>query len=178
MVHALSSFMEFCYLVWHSVINEDDLIAIDNAVANFHRDHVIFDEVRPDGYSLPHQHSLVHYSDLICEFGAPNGLCLSITESKHIKAVNEPWRHSSRFEALGQMLLTNQWLDKLAAAWVDFKAQGMLWSQFSEDIGPEPLPLPVGANNDDDDDGGGVDEEVVGDVYLAQKPSKFFFCEM
>ena len=178
MVRALSSFIEFCYLVQRSVITEDDLIAIDNAVANFHRDRVIFDEVRPDGYSLPRQHSLVHYSDLIREFGAPNGLCSSITESKHIKAVKEPWRRSSHFKALGQMLLTNQRLDKLAAARVDFKARGMLRSRFSEDIGPEPPPVPVGADNDDDDDGGGVDEEVVGDVYLAQKPSKFFLCEI
>ena len=122
MVWALSSFMEFCYLIRRSVINKDDLIAIDDAVANFHRDRVIFDEVRPDGYSLPCQHSLVHYSDLIHEFGALNGLCSSIMESKHIKAVKEPWHHSSCFEALGQMLLTNQWLDKLAAARVDFKA--------------------------------------------------------
>ena len=122
MVRALSSFMEFCYLVRHSVINKDDLIAIDDALANFHRDHVIFDKVHPDGYSLPCQHSLVHYSDLICEFGAPNGLCSSIMELKHIKAVKEPWHHSSRFEALEQMLLINQQLDKLAATRVDFKA--------------------------------------------------------
>ena len=54
----------------------------------------------------------------------------------------------------------------------------MLRSQFPEDIGLEPPPLPVGADNDDDDDGGGVDEEVVGDVYLAQKPSKSFVFEM
>ncbi|KAF8801177.1 hypothetical protein BYT27DRAFT_7226944 [Phlegmacium glaucopus] len=108
MVRALSSFMEFCYLVRRSVLDEDDLVAIDTAVANFHRDRVIFDDVRPDGYSLPRQHSLVHYSFLIREFGAPNGLCSSITESKHIKAVKEPWCRSSHFEALGQMILTNQ----------------------------------------------------------------------
>jgi len=60
MVRALSSFMEFCYLVRRSVIDEDDLIVIDKAVTNFHQDRVIFDEVRPDGYSLPCQHSLVH----------------------------------------------------------------------------------------------------------------------
>ncbi|KAG1728409.1 hypothetical protein EDD22DRAFT_982701 [Suillus occidentalis] len=53
-------------------------------------------------------------------------LCSSIIESKHIKAVKEPWRCSSRFKALGQMLLTNQRLDKLAAARVDFQARGML----------------------------------------------------
>ncbi|KAG1801157.1 uncharacterized protein BJ212DRAFT_1305141 [Suillus subaureus] len=59
-------------------------------------------------------------------FGAPNGLCLSITESKHIKAVKEPWCRSSRYKALSQMLLTNQCLNKIAAAQSDFEAHGML----------------------------------------------------
>lgn len=63
---------------------------------------------------------------MIRAFGAPNGLCSSITESKHIKAVKKPWRRSSRYQALGQMLLTNQRLDKLAAARVDFQRRGML----------------------------------------------------
>ncbi|KAF8326273.1 hypothetical protein F5887DRAFT_1197461 [Amanita rubescens] len=59
-------------------------------------------------------------------FGAPNGLCSSITESKHIKAIRKPWRRSSRFNALSRMLLTNQRLDKLAACTVDFREHGML----------------------------------------------------
>lgn len=59
---------------------------------------------------------MVHYRELIELFGAPNGLCSSITESKHIRAVKEPWRCSNRFNALGQMLVTNQRLDKLATA--------------------------------------------------------------
>ncbi|KAG1751047.1 hypothetical protein EDB19DRAFT_1268490 [Suillus lakei] len=42
-------------------------------------------------FSLPRQHSLQHYARMIRLFGAPNGLCSSITESKHIKAVKEPW---------------------------------------------------------------------------------------
>ncbi|KAG0699342.1 hypothetical protein DFH29DRAFT_1002037 [Suillus ampliporus] len=67
-----------------------------------------------------------HYVSLIRQFGAPNGLCSSITKSKHIKAVKEPWRWSSRYEALGQMLLINQRLDKLAASCVDFRTHGML----------------------------------------------------
>ena len=83
--------MEFCYLVCCNVITEDDILAINIAVAKFHIKHSIFDEVHPDGYSLPCQHSLVHYTFLIQEFGAPNGLCSSITKSKHIKAVKEPW---------------------------------------------------------------------------------------
>ncbi|KIM41784.1 hypothetical protein M413DRAFT_27359 [Hebeloma cylindrosporum] len=170
MIRALSSFMEFCYLARRSVLDEDDLIAIDAAVANFHRDRVAFDDVRPDGYSLPRQHSIVHYTYMIREFGAPNGLCSSITESKHIKAVKEPWRRSSRFEALGQMLLTNQRLDKLAAARVDFRARGMLREPiFGELVEPEPPPLET-LNEEEDDDGGAVDDDVLGEVLLAQKP--------
>jgi hypothetical protein len=53
-------------------------------------------------------------------------LCSSITEAKHIKAVKEPWRRSNRDKLLKQVLLTNQRLDKLAAARVDFTARGML----------------------------------------------------
>ena len=63
---------------------------------------------------------------LIQEFGAPNGLCSSITESKHIKAVKELWQCSSRFKALGQMLITNQRLDNLAALRINFASRGML----------------------------------------------------
>ena len=165
--------MEFCYLVRRNVINEEDIIAINTAVAKFHVERSIFDEVRPDGYSLPHQHSLVHYTFLIQEFGAPNGLCSSITESKHIKADKEPWRRSSHYEALGQMLITNQRLDKLAAARVDFQARGMLDRRFKPpDLPPDPL-----ANNlqdDDDDDRGPVDGDIDSEVILAQIPSEIF----
>jgi hypothetical protein len=63
---------------------------------------------------------------LLHAYGAPNGLCSSITESKHITAVKKPWRWSSHYKALGQMLLINQRLDKLAATHVDFANQGML----------------------------------------------------
>jgi hypothetical protein len=65
---------------------------------------------------------------LVHNYGALNGLCSSITESKHIKAVKEPWWHSSCYEALSQMLLTNQCLDKLAAAQADFAECRMLHS--------------------------------------------------
>jgi hypothetical protein len=63
---------------------------------------------------------MTHYSMLIRLFGAPNGLCSSITESKHIPAVKNSYQRSNRYQALLQMLLTNQRLDKLAAARADF----------------------------------------------------------
>jgi len=82
--------------------------------------------IHPDGFNLPRQHTRLHYFKLIRAFGAPNGLCLSITESKHIAAIKEPWRRLSHYNALGQMLLTNQQLDKLAASRANFKACGVL----------------------------------------------------
>ncbi|KAG1732287.1 hypothetical protein EDB19DRAFT_1896780 [Suillus lakei] len=47
-------------------------------------------------------------------------------KTKDIKAVKEPWRRLSCYKALGQMLVTNQRLDKLAASRIDFKSRGML----------------------------------------------------
>ncbi|TFK32967.1 hypothetical protein BDQ12DRAFT_700969 [Crucibulum laeve] len=99
MVKALSAFMEFCYLVHQSQIDKTTLTAIDVVT------HIC------DDLCLPRQHSIMHYHHLIQQFGAPNGLCSSITESKHIKA----------------------YLDKLTAAHLDFECHEML--------GPQPLLL-------------------------------------
>ncbi|KAG1786219.1 uncharacterized protein HD556DRAFT_1434810 [Suillus plorans] len=126
-VRTFSAFLEFCYTVRREALTEDDLVKLQDALDRFHQYRGIFKTTGVvSTFSLPRQHSLCHYILLIRLFGAPNGLCSSITESKHIKAVKEPWRRSSRFDALGQMLLTNQHLDKLAAAHVDFEACGML----------------------------------------------------
>jgi hypothetical protein len=84
------------------------------------------EDIRATGFSLPQQHSMNHYLDMIRLFGAPNGLCSSITEAKHIKAVKEPWCQSNCNKPLKQMLLTNQHLDKLAAVQIDFMQRGML----------------------------------------------------
>ena len=101
---------------------------IDEALARFHEHHQIFKKegVHPEGLLLPCQHSLVHYKTVIQLFRSPNDLCSLIMESKHLKAVKEPWQRSSHYKALRQMLLTNQHLDKLAASKVDFITHGML----------------------------------------------------
>jgi hypothetical protein len=128
MVQALQALIDFIYIACRDILDSNSLKDLDNALERFHIHRKIFQEcgVRPNGFNLPRQHSLRHYHKLIRAFGAPNGLCSSITESKHIKAVKEPWRQSNRFEALSQMLLTNQQLDKLAASRVDFASCGML----------------------------------------------------
>ena len=128
MVMALQAFLDFCYIVRRDVHDTQSLKALEDALDHFHKHCQIFQTtgVRLDGFNLPRSHAAVHYLYLIRAFGAPNGLCSSITESKHIKAVKEPWRRSSRWNALKQMLTTNSRLDKLAAARVDFASRGML----------------------------------------------------
>jgi hypothetical protein len=125
MVRAISAFLEFCYLVRRLQIDSTTLEQIETAIARFQQEHTIFieTEVRID-FLLPRQHLLFHYRSLIQQFRAPNGLCSSITESRHITAVKQPWRCSNRNEPLGQMLLTNQRLDKLAASLIS-SASGM-----------------------------------------------------
>lgn len=126
-VRCFRAFLEFCYIARSDVITGQTLENLEDALKRFHEYRSIFEAtgVRLD-ISLPRQHSMTHYSTLIRLFGAPNGLCSSITESTHIKAVKEPWRRSNRYQALLQMLVTNERLDKLAAARADFQARGIL----------------------------------------------------
>ena len=110
MVQAIAAFMEFCYIVCQSTLDEADLDAMQSALQCFETKRTIFQEVgiRPHGISIPRIHALQHYQQLVQQFGAPNGLCSSITESKHIYAVKKPWRRSNCHEALGKMLVINQ----------------------------------------------------------------------
>ncbi|KIK76790.1 hypothetical protein PAXRUDRAFT_168749, partial [Paxillus rubicundulus Ve08.2h10] len=120
--------LEFCYIVQKDVIPDKTLDELQDALEHFHQYREIFHQtgVCIDSFSLPRQHSFVHYKALICMFGTPNGLCTSITELKHITVVKKPWQCSNRHCALGQILRTNQCLAKLAAAHADFEARGML----------------------------------------------------
>jgi hypothetical protein len=127
-LRTLRAFNEFCYIVRRDVHDTKTLNELQEALDRFQHYRVIFQTsgVRPSGFNLPRQHSRLHYFNLIRAFGAPNGLCSSITESKHVAAIKEPWRRSNHYNAVGQMLQTNQRLDKLAASRVDFMARGML----------------------------------------------------
>ncbi|KAK7461730.1 hypothetical protein VKT23_008159 [Stygiomarasmius scandens] len=175
MVQAIADFMEFCYLVRRNVIDEDTLQEIDNSVTRFHQNREIFRAVGvwPDGFSLPRQHSMIHYRSLIQDFGAPNGLCSSITESKHIHAVKRPWRRSNKNKPLGQMLLTNQRLDKLAMYRADLESRGMLSGSMLDDhLEPAPTSNGETAGAADVEEGPVDDEYSQGEVKLAKKPAR------
>ena len=123
----MSTFMDLCYIFRRNAITATTLETANALLKRFHElRHIFITEGVRESISLPRQHALPHYLTSIPLFGSPNGLCSSITESKHIKAVKEPWRRSSRFRALIQMLRTIIRLEKLAALCQRFLRKAML----------------------------------------------------
>ncbi|TFY59764.1 hypothetical protein EVJ58_g5572 [Rhodofomes roseus] len=175
-VRCFAAYLDFCYLARRSAHDDNTLAAMQEALERFHRYRVIFETVgiRPDGFSLPRQHALVHYIVGIKLFGSPNGVCSSITESKHIRAVKEPWRRSSRNNPLPEMLRTNQRLDKLAAARAVFTSRRMLDGDVladALDLGPFTVEVDADADaiNEPEDEAMDVDGLVHGMVELPSR---------
>ena len=93
---------------------------------------------------------------------------------KHIKTVKQPWHQSNHHQALAQMLLTNQHLDKLAASHVDFQTHGMLNGPLLDYDISHKIPNFV-PEDDDDDDSGPIDTcDILGEVTLAKEPGAYF----
>ena len=119
--------MDLCYIFCQNAITATALKAAENLLDKFHDlCRVFVDAGVRSSTSLPCQHALLHHITSIPLFGSPNGICSSITESKHIKAIKEPWRRSSRYKVLIQMLRTITRLDKIAALQPVFVRSGML----------------------------------------------------
>ncbi|KAI9430281.1 hypothetical protein H4582DRAFT_2113894 [Lactarius indigo] len=166
MVHCISRFMDACYLARRNAISGLGLDWFRESVAQFHelRDIFITSGVRTS-ISLPRQHALVHYHFSIQLFGSPNGLCSSITESKHIKAVKEPWRRSSWYKALSQMPRVLLQLEKISALHCLFTLLGMLKGTTAsnmagttvEDSQEDPTPLAPENATDLDEDGAPIE---------------------
>jgi hypothetical protein len=168
----MSAFLDMCYIARRQDICNDALEAFDAAKNKFLELREVFrtSGVRPTGFSLPRQHALFHYRRQIEDFGAPGGLCSSIMESRHITAVKRPWRRSNRYNALGQMLVTNQRLDKLAAMQSDFIARGMLpgGHKSGKNMTTHVFKPKNSSRGEEDDAWPAEEENVLGNVVLAQ----------
>jgi hypothetical protein len=127
MVKCLRAFLNFCYIARRSAHDSRSLIELEAELASYHDFRQVFiDKGVRKNFALPRQHALVHYVNSIRLFGSPNGLCSSITESKHIKAVKEPWRRSSRKNPLLEILQTVSRLNKITAARSVFGSRRLL----------------------------------------------------
>ena len=173
-VAAVRAFLDFCYLVRRTTFTDDTLCEVESALARFYEARRIFQDLGVrENFSVPRLHAMLHYKKLIRLFGAPGGLCSSITESKHIDAVKKPWRRSNRFNALGQMLKTISRLDKLRASRISFKSRGMLQNLFFSDPGDDDEAEKIPDDTSDRYEGYMDGPTVLGSVRLASTPRKF-----
>jgi hypothetical protein len=184
MVKTLSAFLDFCYIARRNALTVDALEELKTALDLFHFHRDVFvgtAAVNGERISLPRQHSIMHYYRSIQLFGSPNGLCSSITESKHIKAVKEPWRRSSHYKALKQMLVTISRLEKLASASRVFSRVGMMegtTSSYTAMIlrGELPQPRATDEGDNEDDDAGPVHgPRTLSSIELARTAGLFLF---
>ena len=92
-VKCLRTFLEVCYITRRQDIDVKALDRLDDVLEQFKELREVFQvpDVREKGFALPHMHSMFHYCHQVEDFGAPGGLCLSITESCHVTAVNKPY---------------------------------------------------------------------------------------
>ena len=170
LVRALREYLEYAYLIRQPEQTDDMLRRADEAHGRYRHFREVFRHagVRPT-FSIPRQHAPTHSPRHTRNFGALYGLCTSITENKHIFAVKKPWRRSSKFEALGQMLQTNERLDKLAAARADFAGRGMLQGTCLSEALQRLLDQLANADEGDEDAGeGGQDGQADGEVEGAE----------
>jgi hypothetical protein len=63
---AFRAFLKFCYIACRDVITEDDLDELQGAITCFHTFCEAFAPIHgAKGFSLPRQHAMVHYPQLI-----------------------------------------------------------------------------------------------------------------
>ncbi|KAF8257006.1 hypothetical protein EI94DRAFT_1774697 [Lactarius quietus] len=126
-VHCISTFMDACYITCWNAISSLVLERFQECVAKYHELHDVFLTTGTlKTVSLPRQHALSHYHFSIQLFGSPNGLCSSITESKHRVSVKDNWYRSNHNNALPQMTKSLLWWETLAALHCYFTSLGML----------------------------------------------------
>ncbi|KAF5361126.1 hypothetical protein D9758_009059 [Tetrapyrgos nigripes] len=183
MVKAVSIFLDFCYLAHRNAHTSDDIKKLEELLQDFHHYRQIFIEtgVR-ESISLPRQHALMHYPRGIRLLGSPNGLCTSITESKHIEAVKETWQQSSWHNALDQMISSITRTDKMVAMQRRLQKRRMMWGTTaayesmmmdgevplaSEEVDEEDLEA-----NEEFDLGPVSGPATTGSVHLAATPAR------
>ncbi|TFK63739.1 hypothetical protein BDN72DRAFT_872243 [Pluteus cervinus] len=175
MVRAVSTFMDFCYIARRSLLEEPDLEMLDDLLNAFHEERKVFFNlgIRPN-FNLPRQHSLKHYALLIQRFGAPNGLCASITESKHIDAVKDPYRRSNKNQPMDQMLTINERNARMQALEQYFLEHEMLARPFRALLLPDAIHPPAAVPYNENDDFPEEDPLVeLSRVRLPRRPGMY-----
>jgi hypothetical protein len=170
MVRCCQAFLEFSYIARKDQILESDLDELDDALIHFHKYREIFiTEGVWEDFEVPRQHAMAHYWYLIEQFGAPNGLCTSITEHAHIAAIKEPWRHTNKHEPIAQMIKIHNWLSLLNAFCLKLESHGLLQQPLWAELGQDFIHA-TNINLGDQGDYQEVDDDPAMELVDEEKP--------
>lgn len=120
--------MKFIYLAHSSSLNDDDLVAMEEAIELFHENKEIFrdlgalgeqDPAKKKGpirtfHGIPKLHAMLHYTHYIRELGTPDGFNTELPERLHIPYAKEGWHRSNKKDALKQMAIYVQRQEAIA----------------------------------------------------------------
>ncbi|KAF8905959.1 hypothetical protein CPB84DRAFT_1813943 [Gymnopilus junonius] len=145
-VQSIAIFMDACYIARRNAISAPALQHLKECVETFHQVRTVFIALGiRASISLPRQHALFHYWPSIQLFGSPNGLCSSITESKHIKAMLQTLTRLSKLAALRQFFVSK---GMLAGTTSSYMARTLLGKEGDEVLNG---PLDTEMNNEEEE---------------------------
>ncbi|KAB5587770.1 hypothetical protein CTheo_8789 [Ceratobasidium theobromae] len=174
-VNATRCVIDFMYRTHMPEMSDDDLEALDNDLAEFHKSKEAFVECNVvdsgDMFdAIAKIHMLSHYSESIRELGTTDGYNTEAPEHLHIDCVKEGWRMSNHNNPLDQMALYLQrkesWallhtyhrnLGQLPASIRDWDAPMKTDDEIDDEMGGEVNGYIYGEDDDDDN----AEEEVV-----------------
>lgn len=177
MVKCVATFLNICYIIQLNTISLDIINnQLTNTLDQYNQYHHIFVTMGIcEHFNLPHSHAQSHIIQAIQLFGSPNGLCSSITESKHIEAVQ-----SARYKALKQMLVIHAWTEKMHAVGAAFAMCCMLvglsleYARRMKD-GKAPVPLDEIEDEDVDEQGAAEGPKVMSSICLVKRQSAYAY---
>ncbi|QRV89363.1 hypothetical protein RhiJN_17381 [Ceratobasidium sp. AG-Ba] len=118
-VRVARSLMDFMYLAHYSLLTDEDLDAMEDALRTFHDHKDVFEElgtVATDKgfHGIPKIHMISHYTHLIRQLGTPDGYNTETSERLHIDFAKMGYRASNKVNATKQMAIYIQRLEAIA----------------------------------------------------------------
>ncbi|KAG2053960.1 hypothetical protein BDR06DRAFT_884962 [Suillus hirtellus] len=98
------SLLDFIYLAQYPTHDDHTLGYLQEALDTFHKNKIVLKELGVrEHFNIPKIHSLAHYINSICMFGATDNYNTEAFEHLHIDFAKEAWRATNKRDEHPQM---------------------------------------------------------------------------
>ncbi|EIW63618.1 uncharacterized protein TRAVEDRAFT_114206 [Trametes versicolor FP-101664 SS1] len=137
LVRATRALLDFLYFAQYPTHTSATLKSLDDALASFHANKVIFQELGiRDHFKLPKLHSLEHYRRSIELFGTTDNYDTQYSERLHIDFAKDAYRATNHKDEFAQMTV---WLERKEK--VDRHEKYILWRLSNAAATPSPMSV-------------------------------------